>query len=341
MNEEKLLDLSWSTILKIVFTIFIAYLIFLIKEILILVLFSTVLAILFEPAIRFFQKFKVRRSLATLLVYLGFFLLLATIFFLLAKVLTEEAKQFFKIFPQIFDQSSPFVKTFGQEFFGSLQSLLNSLPQWISKASLGFFSAIVSLFGGIFSTLTIFALAIFISLEEGSIEKTISLFVPQKYKNLIETLWENSRQRVTAWFGARILTCCLVGIMVYLTCHFLEIEYGGLFALLAGFLDLLPIFGPFLAGLPIVLFALFDSFLKAIFAVLALLLIQQIEGNILTPFLSKRFLNVSPFLVLFSLLVGGKLFGFWGAIFAIPLLTLLFEMGKEILIMTKKETIYE
>lgn len=341
MSEEKLLDLSWQTILKVVFTLFLAYLIFLIKEILILVLFAVILAVLFEPAIRFFQKFGLRRFFATILVYLVFFLIFAGIFYLLAKVLREETKKFFSLFLQGIEQSPFFLKTLNQEFFENLQSFLNSLPQRLSKFSADFFSAITAFFGGIFTTFTIFALAFFLSLEEGLIERAIFVFFPKRSREFIEEIWQRSREKVVGWFGVRILTCILVGVMVYLTCYFLDIEYGGLFALLAGVLDLIPILGPVLAGIPIIIFALFDSWVKAVFTFFALFLIQQIEGNILTPILTQKFLKVPPFLILLSLLAGGKLFGFLGAIFAIPLLALLFEIGKEALVFGKKENNYE
>lgn len=341
MSEERLLDISWNTIFKIIFTFFIIYLIFLIKEILILVFFSVILAILFEPAISFFQKIKARRFFATILVYLLFFFLFATFLYFLTSVLGNEAKKVIQIFPQFFEKLQPPFKTLGLETFEGLQSFLNYFQEWLSKASSSLFSAIISIFGGIFTAFTIFIFAIFISLEEGSIERLLNLLVPKKYENLFEKIWQNTRQKVVSWFAARILTCFSVGLMVYLTCYFLDIEYGGVFAFLAGFLDLIPILGPFLAAIPIIFTAFFNSWLKAIFAAIALILIQQIEGNILTPVLTQRFLKISPFLILFSLLVGGKLFGFLGAVFAIPLFAIIFEIGREFLILRKSEGFYE
>jgi predicted PurR-regulated permease PerM len=68
---------------------------------------------------------------------------------------------------------------------------------------------------------------------------------------------------------------------------------------------------------------------------LAFILIQQLDGNILSPILTKKFVGLSPFLTLLSLLIGGKILGFWGAIFSIPLTAMIVEVAKEIF---KKET---
>ncbi len=341
MNHEKLLDLSWNTILKIVFTFFISYLIFLVKEILILVFFSVILAILFEPAIRFFQKFKIRRFLATLLVYLLFFFIFSAFIYFSATVLVGETKKFIQIFPQVFERFQLPFRVFGLKTFEDLQSLINFFQEWLLKASANIFSSLISVFGGIFTTLIIFILAIFISLEENSIEKVIYLLAPKKYEDFLDDLWQKSRQKVVGWFGVRLLACFSVGLMVYLTCFFFNIEYAGIFALLAGFLDFIPILGPFLAGIPIVIFTLINSWLKALLVAIVLILIQQIEGNILTPILTKKFIQVPPFIVLFSLLVGGKIFGFLGAIFAIPFLAIIFEIGRGFLTARKSESAYE
>ena len=341
MNQERNLDLSWNTILKIIFTGFIFYLFFLAKDILILVFFSVILAVLFEPAIKLFQKFKIRRLLATILVYLLFFLFFSLLVYFSATILVEETRIFIQTFPQVFEKFySPF-RLLGLKIFEDLQSFINFFQEWLLKASANIFSAIISVFGGIFAFLTIFIMAIFISLEEGAIEKFIYLLVPKKYEELVGNLWQKSCQKVAGWFGIRVLTCFLVGLMVFITCYLFDIEYAGIFALLAGFLDLIPVFGPFLAGIPIVFFAFANSWLEAFLVATVLILIQQIEGNILTPILTKRFIQAPPLVVLFSLLFGGKLFGFLGAIFAVPFSVIIFEIAKGFLTTRKFEESHE
>jgi predicted PurR-regulated permease PerM len=101
-------------------------------------------------------------------------------------------------------------------------------------------------------------------------------------------------------------------------------------SLIAGSLNLIPILGPIVSGILILLVALLFSFQKALFSLLAFILIQQIDGNILGPILTRKFVGLSPFLTLVSLLIGGKILGIWGAIFAIPLTAVIIELGKEI-----------
>jgi len=100
--------------------------------------------------------------------------------------------------------------------------------------------------------------------------------------------------------------------------------------LLSGFLNLVPILGPIASGVLIFIISFLNSFQKALFAILAFILIQQIDANILGPILTKKFVGLSPFFTLVSLLIGGKILGFWGAIFSIPLAAMVVEIAKEI-----------
>ena len=99
--------------------------------------------------------------------------------------------------------------------------------------------------------------------------------------------------------------------------------------LFAGIFNIIISIGPFLSGATISIFILSIAGLpKAIIFLVAFLVAQQIEGAVIMPLLSKKFLNLSPSLVLISLLVGAKLWGLMGAILVIPLVGMFFELTK-------------
>ncbi len=100
---------------------------------------------------------------------------------------------------------------------------------------------------------------------------------------------------------------------------------------MAGILDIIPIIGPIIAGAIIMIFCALESWVKALFILVIFILIQQIEGNILTPILTKKFIGLPAVLVLVALMVGGRLWGVLGAILAIPLFGLVYEFLKDFL----------
>lgn len=331
MDNNQTLDISWETILKIAITFFVFYFLYLLREILIGFIFALILSLLFNPVIDFLQRKKIPRALATSFVYLAIFGILGLLIYLIAPVFVSEIQQFSQLFPQYFEKFAPSLKDLGIEAFESFETFTQAFQIWLIKASASIFSAISAIFGGIFSTLTIFAIALFLSLEEKGMEKVIALLSPKKTEALVLNFWKKSQNKVSAWFGLRILCCLFVGLMTFVALELFNINYAFALSLFAGLTNLIPILGPILAGLLITVIAALDSWWKALFILITFILIQQIEGNIFTPILTKKFIGLPPVLVLISLMVGGKLWGILGAILAIPLAGILFEFTRDFL----------
>jgi predicted PurR-regulated permease PerM len=331
MDEQKKLDISWGSIFKIFFTVLLFYLVYRTRNILILFIFALIISVLFTPAIDFLARKKIPRILAIILVYFSIFLVIGALIYFIAPIFIYETQQFTQLFPQYFEKMAPTLKGLGLSAFENFESFTNALQGWVLKASSSILSAVGAIFGGIFSTITVFSIAIFLSLEENGIEKALSLIFPKKYEDQALGIWQRCRNRVAGWFGTRILSCLFVGLMTFFACKILAVKYAISFGLLAGVTNIVPIIGPLIAGAIVVLFTVLDSWAKAIFILVIFVLIQQIEGNIITPLLTKKFIGLPPVLVLIALMIGGELWGIMGAILAIPLFGILFEFAKEFL----------
>jgi len=338
MNQN-LLDISWETIFKIIIAIFCLYFFYSIKDILIWLVFALILSILFNPVIDFLQRKKVPRVLAVIFIYFLIFGIIGFFICLIVPIFFQEIKQFSQIFPQYFEKISPPLRGLGIQAFENLESLISAFGKTLERMAANIFSALFTIFGGIFSTFFIITLAIFLSLEEKVIEKTLYLLFPEKYQTYISDLWERCQKEVSGWFGSRIIGCAFVGILSYFAFFLFNLKYPLTLSFLAGFLDFIPIVGPILTGILIFLIVSLDSISRAIFALLAFVLIQQIENNILIPILAKKFIGLPPVLVLISLAIGGKLWGILGAILAIPLAGIIFEFLKDFLEKRKEEAI--
>jgi len=338
MNGEKILDISWGTILKIGIAFFGFYILYLIRNILIWFIFALIISVLFNPAIDFLQKRRVPRPVATIFIFIFIFGILGLLIYLIAPVFISEIQQFTKLFPQYFEKFAPPLKELGLEAFESFEIFTKSFQEWLIQASASIFSALAAIFGGIFTTLTIFILAIFLSLEERGVERAIGILSPRKQEAYILDLWKSCQTKVSGWFGTRILCSLFVGLLTYLALYLFKIDYPFALALFAGFTNIIPIIGPIIAGLIIAIITALDSWLKALLILIVFILIQQIEGNILTPILAKKFIGLPPVLVLISLMIGGKLWGILGAILAIPLAGIIFEFTRDFLKKRKVET---
>ena len=337
MNQSRILDISWGTILKLAVAFFTLYIIYLIRDILVWVIFGLIISVLFNPAIDFLQKRHLPRVLATILIYVMLFGILGFLIFSTAPLFISESQQFSQVFPEYFEKIAPPLKGLGIEAFESFEKFSQAFEQSLTKASANIFSALGAIFGGIFSTITIFAIALFLSLEERGIDRVVAILSPKRYEAFVLNLWSRSQKKVSGWFAARLLCSLFVGLMTFLTCYVLNIKYAVSFGFLAGVLNIIPIIGPIITGVAIVLLVILTSWTKALFFLIAFLIIQQIEGNILNPVLTRKFIGLPPVLVLVSVIAGAKLWGVMGALLAIPITGILFEFLRDFLKKRREE----
>ncbi|MDZ4232099.1 MAG: AI-2E family transporter, partial [Candidatus Pacearchaeota archaeon] len=198
-------------------------------------------------------------------------------------------------------------------------------------------SGLSTVFGGLFSMIFVISIAIFLSIEEKSVDRAISLLFPKKYEAVALKVWGRSQRQVAGWFLTRLFSSAFVGVATYIALVILNVPYPFSLSLFSGVLNLIPIVGPLLTGVLIGGVVALDSIPKAIFVLLSFILIQQIEGNVLTPLLTNRFVGLPPALVLISLAIGGQLWGVMGAILAIPLAGILYEFLRDFLKRRREE----
>lgn len=331
MKQERVLDISWETIFKIFLAAICFYLLYLIRNILVWFVFAIIISVLFEPLINFLQKRKIPRLASVLLVYFAIFGLVSFLIYSTVPLFITEIRQFSQFFPQYFEKIAPPLKGLGLEIFENLENFINFLTGILEKMAINILNAIFAIFGGIFATIFILSVAIFLSLEEKPIERTLFLLFPKKYEAYVLDLWRKCHFQVSGWFLSRILGCLFVGILSYFSLLIFNTRYPLSLAFLAGVLDFIPLVGPIFAGALIFIIVSVDNLLRALFVLIVFILIQQIENNILLPILTKKFIGLSPVLVLLALAIGGSLWGIWGAILAIPLFGILFEFIRDFL----------
>jgi len=337
-DEQRILDVSWMTILKISVAIISFYILYQIRDILVWFIFALVISLLFNPVINFLRKLKIPRALAVIFVYVGVFGLLSLLIYLTVPKFIFEIQQFSKILPQYFEKISPPLKGLGIQAFENIETFVNTLGGALNRIALNIFNVLLAIFGGVFKTIFILAIAIFLSLDEKIIEKSLGLLFPKKYDDYVLSLWRRVQKKVSGWFLTRILACLFVGLSTFLTLLLFKIDYPASLGFFAGALNFVPYLGPIIAAVLLFVVISLENIYKAVFVFIVFILIQQIEENILTPVLTKKFIGLSPVLVLMFLAIGGVLWGFLGAILAVPLAGILFEFLKDFLKKKKEET---
>ncbi len=338
MEKTNTFNIPWGTIIRIALGILLFYTLYLVRGVLLYFVFSAVIAVLFDPINDFFQKkLKLPRSLAVLFSYflfLGFIIFVASLCF---PILSKELSGFLANSQYYFSKISESLKYIGINEFES-NDIPHSLNELLFKFSGNAVSFIDDISGLFFSILTVLSLAIFISMDEEGVDRGIKLLMPKKDEEYLFNIWQESKKKVALWFQVRILTSVFIALMVFVFCNFYaKMEYSLLFGTLAGILDFIPVIGPIIFAVAVSMILMISNPEIVLHFVIFFIILQQIESNIITPFLSKKLMGLSPVLVLMAVLIGGRLWGPVGALLGIPLIGLLIELLKDFLRRRKEE----
>lgn len=143
-------------------------------------------------------------------------------------------------------------------------------------------------------------------------------------RGLAGQVWKEMNQQITNYIRGKVLEMVIVGVATYLVFAVLDMRYSLLLAVLVGFSVLIPYIGAVLVTIPVVVVALFQWGVGADFwtLIVAYLVVQGLDGNLLVPILFSEAVNLHPLVIILAVIVFGGMWGFWGVFFAIPLATL-------------------
>lgn len=333
MDKEQVLGISWGAISKVFIAIFIFYIIYLAREIALWLFFAVSVSVLLDPGVNLLRKIHIPKIIAVIIVYLSIFGILGLLIYVTAPIFMSEMRQLLQYLPGYFEQISPVLRQFGVDTAQNFDSFTGALSDSLMQSSQSIIKAIMVFFGGVAATVSILTMAFFISLEDRAAERVLLLLCPARFEEQIKNIFERVQKKVAGWFGARLLACLFVGIASYIVFFIFGVKYAFILALLSGFLNFIPYIGPWITTVVLVVLIAVSSgsWLTVLYVLIAVTVVQEIENKILTPLLMKKMTEIPPVLVLVSLLLGAKLFGFLGMIFAVPLFGIIYEFTKEFL----------
>lgn len=254
----------------------------------------------------------------------------------------------------------------GPSISQQFRQLLSSLPAaweqvntWLSESSVGQFleqrirtveggnapappaGTLPSLFGYVTGTLTtvfgsaanlvlLVTVAIFLALDAPQYRGGALRLVPRSYRPRATQIADELGSALARWMGGQAVDMLLVALLTGLGLWLLDVPLALVLGLIAGLTNIIPVVGPFLSGIPAVLFALTQGVDLALYVTLLFVVIQQVEGNMLMPLIQRYAVDLPPALTVLAILAFGSLFGFAGIVLATPLLLVTIILVKRI-----------
>lgn len=226
-----------------------------------------------------------------------------------------------------------------QSLMGRLDALgiAEPLQQWLRSAGgstgsvvAGLRGVMVSVTSAVADAVLLIVGGIYLAANPDLYRRGLIKLVPKHFRPKLDQALQDCWIALRLWLIGRLTTMVIVGILTGAGLWLLGMPAALTLGIAAGVLDFVPFVGPIVAAVPAILLALATSPTMALWVIGFYILIQQIEGNVVTPLIQQRMVQLPPALLLFALVAFGLLFGVIGVLLAEPLTVVLYVLVKRL-----------
>lgn len=323
---------AWSVIgLVVLLFVFFRFVIYPIRIIFPPLVVAMILVYLLNPLVSALERRGLPRIWGTLLTYLVALGILGTLLTFTIPVVGDQIERFRATGPSIIDRVSDGIREFAANIGFQFEQ-----GRAGGEGVVDFFERLVSFTQGLFGAAVVFIvgpiLAFYFLVDLPKIKRGMRAIIPARRRGEIESLLERIGQAIGGFFRGQLLVALVVGIASALALWMVGLPFWAVVGLISGLFNLIPLIGPFIAGIVAVLIAfttdpevggLLDleaGWPLAVGSGVALLIVQQLDNHILSPNIVARTVNLHPVSVMLGLLAGGTLMGLWGLLLAVPVL---------------------
>lgn len=233
-------------------------------------------------------------------------------------------------------QSNPELQMFVEEQFSSIETqmlgyikdltpVLTSFASDMALGALGVLTSLLNfLIGFLISAYVMFSKEAFAS----QTKRVIYAVFPHKFaSNLIKTA-KITDKTFGGFITGKLIDSAIIGILCFIFCSIVNMPYATLASVLIGVSNIIPFFGPFIGAVPSAFIIMLESPMMSLVFVIFIVVLQQIDGNIIGPKILGESTGLSAFWVIFSILIGGGLFGVLGMFIGAPTFAVLYLLFK-------------
>jgi predicted PurR-regulated permease PerM len=287
---------------------------------LVLVLVAAVLAVGLDPAVRRLQRLRLSRAWAVAVIFLATIGFVVAFGFLVIPPLVDEVRQLASDIPGYIArlrESSGFVGELEERYHLSerISELTENLPATASKSFGTIFGVTRSIASIIFNLLTIGILTVYFLMALPRGRKTAEdLLDDRGDRTLADAL-----ERVGGYVSGNIAISIVAGVASYIALRLIGVPFAAALAMWVAVADLIPTVGATLGAAVAVIVAAFAGVAQAVATAIFFVVYQQVENYVIAPRVMKKAVDLSPAVVIVSVMIGGSLAGFAGALLALPL----------------------
>jgi predicted PurR-regulated permease PerM len=322
-------------VIGIVFGVLIALrFLWLAKSIFIVAFLGVLLGLAMTRAVDYLERARIRRGIGAPLVMVLLIGALVSLFALIGPSVREQTHVLARELPKAMESVEAWVNRTpmkalvapdGQPRRGGLT---DRVTREIRNATKFLFPIVSTFLGAVGGVIIVLFMAMYIAAEPDLYREGMLHLVPHRHRERADEWLGTLRDTLRQWLLARLTAMVLIGLITAAGLTALGVKGAGALAVVAGLMEFVPFFGPVVSAIPAIGVALVDSPEKALWVIGLYILIQQLEGNVITPLLLEKRLDVPPAMTLVTVAALGIVFGVLGMLIAEPLLAVVLVTTK-------------
>lgn len=285
---------------------------------------------LLRPLVRGLCRLRVPKVVAIMIIYLIVLGLLAALIFWLGPQLYNQVLSLINSMPHLIKQLGNQLNDFqNSKLFARLHlndisytDITNRLSKNLSQITTSIGNNILSIIQSITGTVLIAVTVPFILfyfLKDGEkIARAAVKFIPEEHRDKGVAILRDMDQALSGYIQGQMIVLLFDFVFIFIWYTVIHLNYSLVLALVILFTNVIPFIGSFIATIPAVIVAFIQDPVLAIYVIIGVIVVQQIEGNVVSPFVMGRKLDVHPVTIICILLVAGNLAGIIGMLLAIP-----------------------
>jgi predicted PurR-regulated permease PerM len=286
------------------------------------------LGIAIRPAVEWLHRRNIPRPVGIIAIYLLLLLLIIGFGLLFVPLLVEQLTQvsihvpryYFTFRDALVQSPSRLIQQIGFRLPTQIFSLMPEAAtdeEALDRVGI-FFTAAGVFVRGTLATITIFLLGFYWTLESERTVRSLLLFFPTARRERIRELIAEIESRVGGYIRGQVLLSTSIFILAFISYLLIGLQFPLVLAIIAGIMEVIPIFGPVLGAIPAILVALSQDPSKVILVIIATVVMQSLENYLLVPRIMKQSVGVNPIVTLLALAAFTSLLGLPGALLAVP-----------------------
>lgn len=316
------------------------YILWQIKQVLLLAFAAVVFATVINRLVRLLQKWQIKRGWAITIAVITILLIGFGLFALVIPAFLDQIQELVVLLPKGIEQLRSWVSglqtLFPERFLSGLENLdemlRNQLQQWVDRLINNFFSLFSGTLNVALNTLLVIVVTIMLLANPKPYRQIFLLMFPAFYRSRVNEILDECEVNLSGWAIGTLFNMTVITFLSGIGLLILGVRLPLANALLAGLLTFIPNLGPTLSVIPPTVLALIDAPWKAIMVIILYIVIQQVEGTILTPLVMQKQVSLLPAITILSQVAFATFFGIFGLFLALPIIVVAMVWLKKILI---------